>query len=256
MKRILRLLISQSAMDFRRRYLGTLLGGVWALISPLATIGLIYFVFSFGLKSGNIGQVSFIHWLVPGMLSWFYMSESIASGCFAIVENRHLITKMVFPVETLPVTKIVSGLPVHVLLMIIFLGILLGNSSVTYDAWWQLFYYLFCAFSLCVALSYITSACMVFIQDTSQVVGVFLQIFFWATPIFWNPAILHTSKARILLLSPFNYVIQGYRDALFGGVNFWEKPLETGVFWGITLLLAGSGWLLFRRTRPHFADVL
>lgn len=256
MKHLSILLFRQSLMDFQRRYFGTLLGGVWAIISPLLSIGLIYFVFTYGLKTGQMGGISFINWLVPGMLIWFFMSESVVNGCFAITENSHLVTKVVFPVYILPPSKILAALPVHVLLISVVLMLLAYEGSGTVSTWWQLVYYLFCASILCAAISFITSSCMVFVRDTVQIVGAVVQILFWATPIFWNPALLTTPKLKLLLFNPFNYVVQGYRDALFNAVSFWEKPVEMFVFWVVTFFLIALGFVIFSRTRPHFADVL
>ena len=256
MKAYLRIILRQTLMEFRKRYLGTFLGGVWALISPLITTALIYFVFTFGLKTGVTGNVSFINWLVPGMLVWFFMSEAITQGCTAITENSHLVTKLVFPVQLLPPTKVLASIPAHLFLMLCLLLVFLGQGTGTWKTWWQLAYYFGCAVVFCVALTYVTAACMVFVRDTGHVVGIFVQVFFWATPIFWDPAMLAGSRLRLILLAPFSYVVQGYRDSLFHGVYFWNKPLETVVFWLTTILVAGVGWMLFKRTRPHFADVL
>jgi ABC-type polysaccharide/polyol phosphate export permease len=256
MKQLCRLLFHQSVMDFRKRYFGTLLGGVWAIVSPLITIGLIYGVFTFGLKTGVMGNVSFINWLVPGMLAWFFMSEAIAAGCTAIVESSHLVTKVVFPVEILPLSKVAACMPVHLCLMSCFLLLLVCEGSGAIHTWLQLPYYFVCAAALCSALAFIVSACTVFVRDTVNVVGVCLQFFFWATPIFWDPAMIASSRFHWLLLSPFNYVLQGYRDSLFSGVWFWSKPLSACVFWVTTLGLACFARRLFTRSRPHFADVL
>ena len=253
---LFKLTLRQASMDFRRRYLGTLLGGVWALISPLVTIALIYFVFTYGLKVDRMGGVSFINWLVPGMLVWFFISESLLNGCTVLIENSHLVTKVVFPLHILPPTKIISSLPVHLILVAVMLPLLIKEGTGTPGTWWQLIYYLFCAGLLCTAINYITSACMVFIKDTQHILGVIVQILFWTTPIFWNPNILKGSRAEIILYSPFNYVVQGYRDALFNSVNFWDKPEKTIVFWVVTMALLGFGHFFFSQTRPHFADVL
>ena len=255
-KPLLFLLLRQTRMDFRKRYLGTLLGGVWAIISPLVTISLIYFVFTYGLKSGAMGNISFLNWFIPGMLAWIFISESIIAGCGAIVENSYLVTKMVFPVRILPPTKVLASLPVHLLLLTIFMGLLLVEGAGTIRSWWQLAYYLACGIIFCTALGYITASCMVFVRDTASVVAVLVQIFFWATPIFWDPMRLAASPYHRLLLSPFNYIIQGYRDSLFNGVYFWNRPTETLAFWAVTLTLIWLGQVLFQRTRPHFADVL
>jgi ABC-type polysaccharide/polyol phosphate export permease len=106
------------------------------------------------------------------------------------------------------------------------------------------------------SIALLTATLMVFVRDVMNIVGVILQLLFWATPIFWDPAMIAGTKFRWLLLSPFNYVLQGYRDSLFGGIFFWAKPQATLVFWAFTLLLSLFSVVLYKRTRPHFVDVL
>lgn len=57
-------------------------------------------------------------------------------------------------------------------------------------------------------------------------------------------------------LNPAYYITQGYRDALIDHVWFWQKPEQALMFWSITLLTFVLGALIFRKLRPHFADVL
>ena len=257
MKSHIRLLLRQARFDFRRRYLGTLFGIAWAFISPLMNIALIYVVFTFGLKAGHLGDgIPFLDWFVPGMVAWLFMSEAIGAGCGAVMENTHLATKVVFPLRLLPPAKILTIAPVHFALMTLPLAIVLIRGSGTPMWWWQIAYYFLCAFIFCTAAAFITSACMVFVRDTANVIQVLLQVFFWATPIFWDPAMAAGTRGRFLLYSPINYIVQGYRDSILYARPFWEKPMETAVFWVFTLLLAGAGLLIFKRARPHFADVL
>ena len=203
-----------------------------------------------------MGDVPFISWLVPGMLAWFYIADALSNGVAAIVNSPHLVTKVVFPVKLLPIAHVLAPMFVHLFLMLVLLLYLFfaGRGSTIF--WPQLLYYLGCSCVLCIAISYFTSACMVFTRDIASVVGVGLQMFFWATPIFWNPAMLEGTKLEFLSLSPINYVVSGYRDSLLSGVGFWEKPLETAVFWAFTLPCLFLGIVLFKRMRPHFADVL
>jgi ABC-type polysaccharide/polyol phosphate export permease len=56
-------------------------------------------------------------------------------------------------------------------------------------------------------------------------------------------------------LNPAHYITQGYRDALINHVWFWEKPMEALLFWGITFIFFALGAIVFRKLRPHFADV-
>ena len=256
MKQVARLLFYQSLMELRRRHLGTLFGGVWSLVSPLVTMGIIYFVLTHGLKAGMIGNISFFNWLAPGMLAWIFISESISFSCTAILENSYLVTKVVFPVHILPVSKVFSCIPVHVCLMLILMLFLLFDGTGTIHTWWQTIYYFFCGVILCTAIGFISSACTVFVRDTVNVIGILIQIFFWVTPILWDSSIITNSRFRVLLLNPFNYVVQGYRDSMFNGIYFWERPVESIVFLIFILFTVAIGWLIFSRTRPHFADTL
>lgn len=241
-------------MDFRRRYLGTLLGSCWALFSPLMTILLIYFVMTYGLKVSNSGDTPFIDWLIAGMLAWLYCLETISSGVMAITESSHLVTKIRFPLWILPLVKILSPLAIHAILMLVFLVYLAFTSDFSIT-WVQVFYYMFCAMMLCLGIVYITSAAMVFVRDVGNFIGILMQIMFWATPIFWNSSMLAGSSFRIILYNPFNYVVSGYRMCLFDSIWFWERPLALVIFWGMVIILLGAGIFIFNQTKKYFADV-
>jgi len=109
---------------------------------------------------------------------------------------------------------------------------------------------------LTLGVNYLTSAAQVFTKDVGNIVGVILQSLFWATPIFWRADLITTSKFGFLLYSPFAYIITGYRDSLFDGLPFWQRPLETIVFWSTAILILFLGMFFFQRVRPHFADVI
>jgi ABC-type polysaccharide/polyol phosphate export permease len=251
------LLIQMSRMDIRKRYLGTLLGSVWAILAPLINTALIYVVMIYGLKvGGSVGSASYANWLIVGMLAWSFVLEILSMGIYAIVENSHLVTKIRFPLRLLVMVKVVSAMPVHILLMFILMLIMAMQGVGSFVYWLQLPYYLLCASMLTLGISYLTSSAQVFTRDVSSVVGVVLQALFWATPIFWKTDLIANSKFSFLLYSPFAYIITGYRDSLFDAIPFWQRPIETLIFWTLTLTILFLGLFFFQRVRPHFADVL
>lgn len=251
------LLMRMSRMDIRKRYLGTLLGGVWAILFPLVTIILIYIVMTYGLKvTVPLGAASYAHWLISGMLAWFFVMEMLSTGFGAIVDNPHLVTKMRFPLLLLVPVKVVAAIPVHLLLMVVFMIVMAVQGVGSFIYWIQLPYYFISAIVLALGVNYVTSAAQVFARDVGNLVGVLLQIFFWATPIFWRPDFIANSKFHFLLYSPFAYIITGYRDSLLDAVPFWQHPVEAGIFWAVALLILFFGIAIFQRVRPHFADVL
>ncbi|MBU7583447.1 MAG: ABC transporter permease [Nostoc sp. TH1S01] len=246
-----------SKMDIRKRYLGTLLGSAWAIISPFATTALIYIVMIYGLKTGSrVGQISYVYWLISGMLAWFFVLEILSTGINTIIENSHLVTKIRFPLHLLVIVKVVAAMPIHILLMLIFMLLMAVQGVGSFTYWLQLPYYFLCAVILTLGINYLTSSAQVFIRDIGSIMGVVLQALFWATPIFWKSDLIANSHFAFLLYSPFAYVITGYRDSLFDALPFWQRPVETIVFWITTLFILLFGMVFFERVRPHFADVL
>ncbi len=251
------LLIQMSRMDIRKRYLGTLLGSVWAIISPLINTALIYFVMIYGLKAGgSVGNASYVSWLISGMLVWSFVLEILSTGINSITENPHLVTKIRFPLSLLVMVKVVSAMPVHLFLMFLFMLVMALQGTGSFVYWLQLPYYFLCAAILTLGINYLTASAQVFTRDVGSVVAVILQSLFWATPIFWRNDLIANSKFSFLLYSPFAYIVTGYRDSLFDAIPFWQRPIETLVFWIVTLVLLFLGIIFFQRVRPHFADVL
>jgi len=238
------------------QYVGSFLGFLWNFINPLARIFIFWLVFSLGFKVQPKNDVPFVVWLTAGMAAWFVFSEIISSTSSAIVSNSHLIKKVLFPVQILPIVQIIACLVSHLVFMLILLG-LIGLMGMPVNYYFlQFFYYLFCLSILVLGLSFLVSALNVFIRDVGQGVGVILQIGFWATPVFWDIGMMPQKIQAILKLNPMFYIVQGYRDSFIYFVPFWSRPDEMMVFWGMTLILLLTGIAVFMKLQPQFADVL
>jgi lipopolysaccharide transport system permease protein/teichoic acid transport system permease protein len=60
----------------------------------------------------------------------------------------------------------------------------------------------------------------------------------------------------ILKLNPFYYITEGFRHTFIQKEWFFEHMRLTMYFWGVTVVIWFVGAIVFRRLRPHFADVL
>ena len=109
---------------------------------------------------------------------------------------------------------------------------------------------------LLTGLSWLFSALIIFLRDVGQLVAMALQFLFWGTPIFWSVKLLPAKYQPIIKLNPVVYIVEGYRDSLINRVWFWDHWLQTLYFWGIAGAMLVIGAVVFRRLRPHFADVL
>lgn len=254
--RELRTIFSLAVTDFRRRHAGSYLGILWAFIQPVVTIFVFWFVFEMGLRTQTVEGVPFLIWLICGLVPWFYFSEALASASGSLIEYSYLVKKIVFRVELLPFVKVSSAAFIHLIFMIL-LFVLVGVFSIQPTVMMcQLIYYFIACTALISVCSLVAISIVPFLRDLTQVITIGLQFGMWLTPIMWNPSQLPERFHWVLYANPMYYIVDGYRDAILSRAWFWQKGLETSVFWSFVAVVGIVGRLLYRRLRPHFADVL
>ncbi|QDV91304.1 Teichoic acid translocation permease protein TagG [Phycisphaerae bacterium RAS2] len=251
------LLYELTKNDFRGRYLGSALGIVWALVQPIVTLLIMWFVFARIYKSGQVSDKPFVLWLMAGIIPWYFISESMSGGTNSIVEKSFLVSKVAFRVSILPIVKISSAMVIHLFFFAIMIVILAAYGFPPDRYYLQIPYFWFATIIFLLGISWITAALTVFFRDVSYFVSVVLQFLFWLTPIFWSPEMVHDEKLRMLLkLNPLQYLVEGYRGCVIYQRWFWEPYKSMIYFWIVTALLFFGGAVIFRRLRPHFGDLL
>lgn len=242
--------------NLKRRYIGSYLGILWAFIQPTITVFIFWFVFQVGFKSMPVDHFPFILWLICGMFPWFFFNDAITAATASIYSNSFLVKKVVFRVSLLPMIQILSALLVHSF----FIGVLFimfglyGYMPCIYNL--QVFYYLFACICLVFGISLLTSSLMIFMKDVGQLVAMCLQFGFWATPIFWSLKMIPESYRWIFEINPMYYIIEGYRNSFIYHKWFWELGYANVCFWMLTVTIMLAGAFIFKKLRPHFADVL
>lgn len=245
--------------DFKTKYAGAYFGIAWAFVQPVVTILLYWFVFQIGMRSADVGSYPFVLWLTAGLVPWFFFSDALSGATSSLLEYSFLVKKVVFDIEILPAIKIVSSFFVNVFFsaFTLILFVLNGYYPTLHSI--QILYCLFCIAALTWGVAYFTSAVVVFVRDLGHFISVGLQILMWLTPIMWNIGMIEADfpkLAQIMKINPVFYIVQCYRDAIFSEAWFWENPLWTIYFWGLTFVLYLIGTHVFKKLRPHFADVL
>ena len=107
-----------SKNDFKKRYAGSYLGFIWALIQPVITVLMYWIVFDvvFNTRSQMIAsgvEVPYVLFLTAGLVPWFYFSDALIGGTNSLLEYNYLVKKVVFKISILPIIKIISALFVH-----------------------------------------------------------------------------------------------------------------------------------------------
>ncbi|HOO79174.1 MAG TPA: ABC transporter permease [Lachnospiraceae bacterium] len=250
--------------DFKTRYAGSYMGMVWAMVQPVVTIVLYYFVFEvvFQNRSQLLAsgiEAPYVLWLTAGLVPWFYFSEAVVQGTMALLEYNYLVKKVVFKISILPIIKIIAATFIHIFFTVVMLILYVAYG---YQMDWymiQILYYSLCMFVFVLALSYATCAIVVFFRDLTQIINILLQVGMWATPILWDISMLKNEWEPLQILfkiNPVYYVVNGYRSAMFEKTWFWQDFYSTMYFWIVTAVFFGVGALIFKRLKVHFADVM
>lgn len=250
------LIFNFAKKDFTSKYLGSYLGIMWAFIQPTIMIMIYWFVFQVGFRSVPIGDIPFILWLLTGMIPWLFFSETIAGGTSSVVDNSYLVKKVVFPIEILPIVRLISASFVHLFFICILIIIFCFYGYYPNLYFFQYFYYFIATVFLGLGITYITSCLTIFIKDVGQFVNMFLQFGFWLTPIFWSFDLVPEKLQFLFKINPLFYIIDGFRQTFIYHTWFWERPIQTIYFWSITVILFLVGVFIFSRVKKHFADVL
>jgi homopolymeric O-antigen transport system permease protein len=246
--------------DVLSRYSGSFGGALWSALNPLLLMLTYFFVFGLVLQShvGNdLSRAGFALYFLAGMLPWLALSEAVGRAPFVMVEHRNFIKKLVFPVETLPVNLVVSGLVTEFFGIILFvLALLIARGRVPPTALY-LPALLIPQMLLTAGICWFLAALGVFVRDLAQINGYLITIWFFITPICYPEAQLNSLPAAavaILSKNPAYVLVRGYRSILLES----KPPDWTALAWltafSIAAFLFGHAW--FYKLRKSFADLI
>ena len=243
--------------DILGRYRGSFGGGLWAILTPLLLMLTYFFVFGIVLQArfaGDSSRSGFVLYLLAGMLAWLPFSEAAARAPTVIWDHRNFVKKLVFPVETLPVNLVVSGLVSEAVMLVLFaVGLALTRHHVPATvAWLPLFLAPQILFTL--GVCWFLAALGVFVRDLGQVIGFILTIWFFITPICYPESQLPPSAIAILSKNPMFTLVRFYREVFLEGHTPGASTLIK--FWALSLAVFFAGYAWFYKLRRSFADIV
>ncbi|MMZ61916.1 Teichoic acid translocation permease protein TagG [compost metagenome] len=250
------MIVALSIKDFKSKYLGSYLGILWAFIQPAFMILVYWVVFQLGFRNMPIDDFPFLLWLMAAIVPWYFFSDAINNTTSVFLENSYLVKKVVFKISLLPIVKIVSSLFAHLFFIFILIVLTYSYGVAPSVYHFQILYYLIATVALVFSITIITSTLVVFSRDIAQFITMILQVLFWVTPIFWSFDIVPEKYQFFFKINPLFYIVQGYRDSLIHHVGFWHHYNLTIYFWTLICALTSIGIVLYKKMKPHFADIL
>lgn len=242
--------------EFLARYVGTIAGSIWALVYPLLTVFIFWFIFSVGFKVKGPGDLPFVLYFICGLTPWLMFNEVLSSSTDGIRQNLSLIKKTVFPSEILPWVYILSAIVSHIIFILIAISLVVANGIPLSLYILQLPFYLFAMCFFLTGLCWIVSALNVFYRDIGQAVPIILNFWFWMTPLVWTIEMIPAQYHWILKINPIVFVVEGYRNSLLYRQPIWADLQELGYFLILSTIVFAIGAIIFSRFKLEFADAI
>lgn len=241
------------------RYRGSFLGILWSFINPLLLLGVYAFVFGFVFKAKFAGSLSdnnldFAIILFTGLIIHQFFAECLSKAPDLIVSNANYVKKIIFPLEVLPWSIMISAL-FH--LIISFLVLLLFYFCVYFSFHWTLIFFPIVLLPLIIitmGITWFLSASGVFVRDMSQFIGFTITIALFLSPTFYPITSLPLPLRYALYANPISFIIIQFRQVVLNGqMPDWYGLIIYSVI-AIAIALLGLGW--FQKVRSVFADTI
>ena len=107
---------------------------------------------------------------------------------------------------------------------------------------------------LILAIAFIVSSISVYIRDLQHLIGVALQLLFYAAPIVYAPESIPAEFKWVLDYNPMTYIINGYRDIFYS--QQMPDIFALCILIRISLILCIVGYLIFNKLQKGFAEQL
>ena len=247
-----------SKADLRKTYRGSALGWSWAIIKPTITIFVFWFAFTIGLRAGkDVAGYPFFLWLLSGLVPWFFMSEMITQGTEAIRRYSYLVTRMKFPVSTIPTFVSLSKLFIHSLMMIIVITIFIFMGYGIDIYFLQLPVYMFFMFLFFTAWALFSAPLAAISKDYANLVKSLITAVFWLSGILWNPHTIHIPwLKKLLMVNPVTYLTNGYRNVFIYKTWFFDEWKTLVAFLIVLSIMIILGVRTYKKLRKEIPDVL
>ncbi len=244
--------------DIIKTYSGAALGWAWALIKPTLTIAVFWFAFTYGLRGGGpVSGYPFILWMIPGFTAWFFMGDMLNGGANAIRRYRYLVTKMKFPVSTIPTFVTLATLAIHIALLIIVMLIFVATGHYPDIYWLQIPIYMFFMTIFFVFWALFASMLGAMSRDFLNLVKSIKQPIFWMSGILWDVNKINIPwMQKVLYFNPITYIATGYRNCFIYKVWFWEEPLQLSIFILLFIITVLMALWAYKKLIREIPDVL
>ncbi len=261
------LLWNLTLRELRTKYRRSALGWAWSMLNPLSSVLIYGFVFGIVFRAAPpVGDPSgidnFALFLVCGLIPWSFFALMNNLGLGSITGNAALVKRVSFPREVLVFSNVLHAcvqFAIELTILCVVMAIF-GSPLLPWIPLIVLTGILLAIFGAGFALA--LSALAVYFRDMNYLWVIVLQVWFFATPIVYPPALLEEQLAArpripgwvgdLLQANPMAGFIRVFRRLLYDG---GAPGLAT--YLGLVVTAFASlaiGWAIFLRLSTRFAE--
>lgn len=256
------LLMSLTRRELRGKYKRSFLGWAWSMLNPLSSLIIFTVVFSLIFTGAKVegtpsGLNNYTLYLACGLLPWNFLAGAIGTSTGSLLAQSGLLKKVFFPREYVVGSTVLSWLTSFA----IELGVLIVAVALTGKLRWQLLLMLPVVMALqtllILGISLGLSALNVYFRDVQHLLGIFLQVWFYLTPIVYPLSLIEAkskSAAAWYALNPMSHAVNTYRDLLYHGRMPTAQSLGFLTISSVVSLVLGVTF--FRKLEPRLAEEL
>jgi lipopolysaccharide transport system permease protein len=248
------LLYTLSVHRVKVRYKQSILGVAWAIVQPFSLMLIYTLIFTFIARVPTSGNVPYPVMLYTALLIWTYFATTLTNATNGLVSHSHLVTKVYFPREILPLTYVVAALFDLLIASPVLLGLMFYyRVPLTFNALYAIpIIVIMTMFITAVALVF--SAVQVRFRDIGMALPLLLQIWMFATPVVYPLSAVPERFHALYMLNPMVGVVENFRRVLVEAAppNFYEL----GISALIAAILLPLAYIFFKHVEATIADVI
>jgi ABC-type polysaccharide/polyol phosphate export permease len=245
--------------QWARSYQGSYLGLVWAFLSPLLMVALLTLVFSevLGIRFREVtgdSALNFGLYLYCGLIPFLAYSDALSQGVNVIRRNSNLVQGVVFPLEILPVTTIITSL-IQSMFGIGALALILMVLEHRLH-WTVLLLPLVIVPQLLftLGLCYLMAVAGTYVPDIRETLRAVVRATFFITPIIWPVEKVPENLRFLVDYNPLAFLVESYRRLILEGEFPGAEATAYFSLFAVALLVVG--FTMFTRLKHNFADLL
>lgn len=243
--------------EFQSKYRNSLLGAAWTVINPLAMIVVYTVIFSQVMRAKLPGVdhgFAYSIYLCAGSLTWGLFAEIVGRGQNIFLDNANLLKKISFPRMSLPVIAVLNALVNFGIIFGLFLVFLLISGF--WPGWATVAFIPVLAVQLlfAIGLGMTLGVLNVFFRDVGQFFGIFVQFWFWLTPVVYPASILPDATQPLMAYNPMFPLVKAYQGIFVNG--HWPDWPSLAYPLVLALVFCATGLRLFRQHAGEMVDEL